>query len=97
MDIRVRRNHYGAQTQSFEAVLSLNGNKVSGTGSSPMLFIRAPRILNIDERKVKILAKYGQEAVAVRQNNLMGTTFHPELTDDLTWHLYFMKMIISFK
>lgn len=62
-----------------------------------MVFIRAPSIESIDSDKVKILAKYQNKAVAVRENNLIATSFHPELTDNITWHLYFMSILVQSK
>lgn len=64
---------------------------------TPMVFIRAPGIESIDRDKVRILATYGDIPVAVRQNHLIGISFHPELTDSLRWHMYFMDMVIKGK
>lgn len=62
-----------------------------------MVFIRAPGIESIDSNKVRILASYENEPVAVRQNNLIGISFHPELTDSLRWHMYFMDIVMKHK
>lgn len=62
-----------------------------------MIFIRAPGIESIDSDKVKILAKYKNTPVAVRQNNLIATSFHPELTNNLKWHMYFMTILLQCK
>lgn len=59
--------------------------------SIPAIFIRAPKILAAG-KNVEILAKHGDEIVAARQDNMLVTNFHPELTDDLRVHEYFLKM-----
>ena len=63
------------------------------------LFIRAPGIRSVDSVDVSVLATLTrggeEEPVAVRQGRLMATTFHPELTDDLRWHLYFLKLVLN--
>lgn len=62
-----------------------------------MVFIRAPGIESVDSDKVRVLATYKDRPVAVQQNDLIGTSFHPELTDSLEWHMYFMDMVIKEK
>jgi len=94
IDMKVCRNFYGSQKQSFEAYLELEDEEIRNNQNGPMLFIRAPGIKSLNLSKVKILAKYNDTPVAVRQNQLLATSFHPELTEDLTWHLFFLKMII---
>lgn len=64
---------------------------------TPMVFIRAPGIESVDSDKVRILATYKNAPVAVQQNDLIGTSFHPELTDSLKWHMYFMDILIKNK
>lgn len=91
MDITVRRNAYGRQLGSFQAV-----NDFKGIGTIPMTFIRAPYIEEISEKEgVEILAKVNGNIVAARQKNILVTSFHPELTDDLRVHSYFIKDICS--
>jgi len=97
MDVEVCRNYYGSQTQSFEASLEVEENELLSTGAHRMIFIRAPGIKRMDVSKVKILAKYNDAPVALRQENLLATSFHPELTPDLTWHFYFLNMILQHK
>jgi 5'-phosphate synthase pdxT subunit len=72
LSVKVSRNAYGGQTHSFEAEVSF------GTRSERVAFIRAPRIL--DASRVEVIASLGEEPVAVRQGNLFGASFHPELT-----------------
>lgn len=94
MDIEVERNAYGRQLDSFETQLEFDlgvaGRAYAGPGV-PGVFIRAPRIVSIG-KDVKILAEYKGEVVAARQKNLLATNFHPEMTDNLEVHRYFVGM-----
>ena len=93
MDISVKRNAFGRQRESFEALLDispLRENKLKG------IFIRAPYITNLGEG-VKELARYDGKVVAARQDNLLVGAFHPELGQDIRWHKYFINMIKEFK
>ncbi len=88
MDIKVKRNAYGSQLDSFvtnEVIEEISEKEI------PMVFIRAPYIVDIDE-KVDLLHKVDGNIVAVRQGNMLATSFHPELTNDTTFHEYFIKM-----
>ena len=89
MDIAVRRNAFGRQRDSFEAELS-----IPVLGEKPFLgiFIRAPIIVRAN-KEVEILAKLGGTSVAVRQGKLLASAFHPELTDDLRFHQYFLDIV----
>jgi len=90
MDIEVRRNAFGRQVDSFETVLDI---PVLGQPSFPAVFIRAPRIESVGDG-VEVLSNLPDgTAVAVRQGNLLATSFHPELTDDLRFHDYFLSII----
>jgi pyridoxal 5'-phosphate synthase pdxT subunit len=86
MDITVERNAYGRQLDSFETELAFEGEKV------PAIFIRAPKIASIG-KGVEVLARHEGEIVMAREKNLMITTFHPELTDDIIIHSYFLKCV----
>ena len=94
MDITVERNAYGRQIESFETQLEFDlgpaGRAIAGN-VVPGIFIRAPKILAVGVG-VEILAKHDGEIVAARQGNLLATNFHPELTDDLRVHGYFVEM-----
>ena len=85
MDIAAKRNAYGRQLGSFAA----NG-VFKGIGSVPMTFIRAPYISST--QGAEILAEVGGKAVAARQENMLVTAFHPELTEDTSVHSYFLDM-----
>jgi len=89
MDIKVRRNAYGRQVDSFEVDVEV---PVLGKEPFPAVFIRAPRIE--DARPgVEVLARYREGIILVRQGNLLAATFHPELTEDLRLHRYFLRMV----
>lgn len=86
MDIRARRNAYGRQLGSFACTAPFGD-----LGNTEMTFIRAPYIEAVGDG-VEVLATVDGNIVAARQNNQLATAFHPELTDDLTIHRYFLKM-----
>ncbi|MCW5822685.1 MAG: pyridoxal 5'-phosphate synthase glutaminase subunit PdxT [Cyanobacteria bacterium TGS_CYA1] len=95
MDITVRRNAYGPQKSSFEADLdisALNMGEGEGNNSFPGIFLRAPSILSAKEN-VQVLCQFDGLAVMARQDNLLVTTFHPEITDDLRIHKYFIDQV----
>lgn len=90
MNIQVRRNAYGRQVDSFEADL-----EVPPLGAPPFrgVFIRAPRIERVG-KGVEVLATLSDGSpVAAREHNLVATVFHPELTEDVRFHEYFLTMV----
>ncbi len=90
MKIRVRRNAFGRQRESFETELSI---PVLGEKPFPGIFIRAP-IIEQANSDVEILAKLADGSiVAAREGNLLASAFHPELTDDLRFHRYFLDIV----
>jgi len=90
MDMRVRRNAFGRQVDSFEATLSIAG--LDG-GPFRAVFIRAPIIEDVGP-PVEILARLDDGTpVAARQGRLLATAFHPELTPDPRFHLLFLEMV----
>ena len=90
MDIKVRRNAFGRQRESFETKLSIPS---LGKKLFPAVFIRAPLIEEVN-RGVEVLAKLGDGTiVAARQGKLLVSAFHPELTDDLRFHQYFLDIV----
>ncbi len=89
MDVGVQRNAFGRQVDSFEQGLSI---EALGSAEYHAIFIRAPVIIRVGA-EVKILASLSDgRPVAVQQNNLMATSFHPELTADPRVHLYFVAL-----
>jgi 5'-phosphate synthase pdxT subunit len=89
LDIKVARNWFGRQVDSFEEELDFTG--LTG-GRFRAVFIRAPVVKSVG-RGVEVLARVsGGPAVAVRKGRLMATAFHPELTADDRVHRYFVRM-----
>ena len=87
MDISVRRNAFGSQLDSFEALLDFDGEQVN------VAFIRAPIVERVG-KGVQVLASLGDgRVVAVRQKNMLATSFHPEITGETCVHQYFLQMI----
>jgi 5'-phosphate synthase pdxT subunit len=93
LDITVERNAFGRQHESFEADLDI---PLIGESPFKSIFIRGPIVKEIG-KDVQILAKYNDKIVAVQQNNIIGTSFHPELTEDNRFHSYFIKMVLNNK
>jgi len=90
MDISVRRNAFGRQVDSFETELSV---PVLGPAPYHAIFIRAPIIKKVG-KSVQVLAKLPDGTpVAARQERLLVTSFHPELTRDVRFHEYFLSLI----
>ena len=88
MDIKVTRNGYGRQSASFIIWHEFDGKKI------PMTFIRAPFIESVSDQ-VLTLSIHDQKIVAARQDNMLVTSFHPELSNDLYIYHYFIDIIKS--
>ncbi len=89
MNIIVKRNAFGRQKESFETELPI---PVLGKEPFPAVFIRAPAIDRVDGG-VDVLARLSDGTiVAARQGKLLASAFHPELTDDLRFHRYFLDI-----
>ena len=88
LNVVVERNSYGRQVDSFETDLKI---PVIGDSGFYGVFIRAPRITETGEN-VEVLASYDGDPVLIRQGNILGATFHPELTDDTRVHEYFLSL-----
>ena len=86
MDMVVERNAYGRQLGSFYTEA-----ECKGVGKIPMTFIRGPIISSVGE-DVEILAIVDNQIVAAQEKNMLVTSFHPELTDDVRLHQYFINM-----
>jgi 5'-phosphate synthase pdxT subunit len=86
LDATVDRNAFGRQRDSFEAAL-----QVEGVGTLPAVFIRAPVLTKVSA-PTEVLAKNERGVVAVRKGRILGTAFHPELTDDTRLHEWFITM-----
>jgi len=90
-DISIKRNEYGRQIESFEADLS-----IKDIGDFKGIFIRSPVIKSFNNG-VETLAEHKNNPVIIRQDNILITTFHPELTNDTRIHEYFLNMAQEYK
>lgn len=93
MDITVRRNAYGSQLDSFSqpaVIPEISEQPI------PLTFIRAPWIEQAKEPEVQILCRLNGHIVAAKQKNMLVTSYHPEVTDDLHSHEYFKKLTLSY-
>ncbi|SDG46779.1 pyridoxal phosphate synthase yaaE subunit [Fontibacillus panacisegetis] len=88
MDIKVSRNAFGRQRESFETDLDIRGLEEPVRA----VFIRAPLITAVGNN-VEVLSTYNNEIVTAREGHLLVSSFHPELTDDYSLHAYFLEMI----
>ncbi len=90
MDTKVNRNAFGRQRESFEAQLEVS------VLDSPYnaVFIRAPAIVEYGD-DVRVLARIGDLVVAAEKGNVLALAFHPELTDDMRLHQYFLDRVFG--
>ena len=90
LDIAVRRNAFGNQNDSFETDLA-----IPELGDPPVhaVFIRAPVVETVGERATTLASLADGRVVAVEQGNLLGTSFHPEVTDDYRFHRRFLDRV----
>lgn len=88
IDATVKRNGFGRQRMSFEADINFKDDNYHG------IFIRAPYVEEISD-DVEILSKYDNKIIAVKQNQYMGISFHPELTEDTLIHKLFITEVKS--
>lgn len=89
MNIVVERNSFGRQRESFEADLEI---PVLGEERFKGVFIRSPAVREAGP-EVKVLCKFNDVIVVVQQDNMIGTAFHPELTNDLRLHEHFLSIV----
>ncbi len=97
LDIAVRRNAFGRQTDSFEADVTMD--HIEG-GTVHAVFIRAPWVERIGEGvdvigRVDVPGLDQSKVIAVQQGPVLATSFHPEVTDDLRIHQYFVDLVRS--
>ncbi len=88
-DTLVDRNSFGRQVDSFETDLEVKGME---GGPYTAVFIRAPHIMEVGP-DVEVLATFQDRIVTARQGNLLGASFHPELTDDVRLHKLFLNIV----
>jgi len=94
LDVTVERNAFGRQNDSFETDL-----RIDALGKAPFkgVFIRAPAVSEATGKDVEVIARHANKIVAVRQKNIIGTAFHPELADDARMHRQFVRMVVDYK
>ena len=93
LDIKLERNSFGRQRDSFETDISLDSINIPKFNG---VFIRAPSVSEVGS-DVEVLSKFNEKIVAVKKGNVIGTSFHPELTEDNSLHKYFVNLVNSFK
>ncbi|HEX7033222.1 MAG TPA: pyridoxal 5'-phosphate synthase glutaminase subunit PdxT [Nitrososphaera sp.] len=93
LDIVIERNAFGRQNDSFEADLAID---MLGKEAFKGVFIRAPAVSEVG-KDVEVIAKLNNKVVAVKQKNIIGTAFHPELSGDSRMHRHLVKMVMDFK
>lgn len=93
LDIVIERNAFGRQGESFETDMDI---PAFGKEKFRGVFIRAPAVSEVG-KDVEVLAMFNDRVVAVRQGNILGTAFHPELSDDNRVHRQLVKMALDFK
>jgi pyridoxal 5'-phosphate synthase pdxT subunit len=92
LDVTIERNAFGRQHESFESDLDipyLGERRFNG------VFIRGPAITEIGNN-VEVIAEFDKKIVAVRQNNILGTSFHPELANDNRFHINIVKLMVEY-
>jgi pyridoxal 5'-phosphate synthase pdxT subunit len=89
LDVVIERNSFGRQHESFETEL-----EIDGIGANPFkgVFIRAPSVKSVG-RDVQVLGRLAEKIIAVQQGNLIGTSFHPELSGDPRFHIRLIKQV----
>ena len=93
LDIKLERNSFGRQKQSFESDISMDSINISKFNG---VFIRAPSVSDVGS-DVEVLSKFNEQIVAVKKGNVIGTSFHPELTEDTALHKYFINLVNTSK
>jgi pyridoxal 5'-phosphate synthase pdxT subunit len=93
LDIVIERNAFGRQNDSFEADISIS---MLGKEAFKGVFIRAPAVSEVG-KDVEVICKLNNRIVAVKQKNIIGTAFHPELSNDSRMHTHLINMVLEFK
>ncbi len=93
LEIKIERNSFGRQRESFEAEIAMDSINIPQFRG---IFIRAPSISEVSS-DVEVLAKFNEKIVAIKKGNIIGTSFHPELTSDVSLHKYFVNLVKNSK
>lgn len=89
LEIKIERNSFGRQKESFEAEISMDSINIPKFNG---VFIRAPSVSEVSS-DVNVLSKFNEKIVAIKKGNIIGTAFHPELTTDVSLHKYFVTLV----
>ncbi len=89
LDVKLERNSFGRQRESFEAEIAMDSINIPRFRG---VFIRSPSISELNS-DVQVLAKFNEKIVAIKKGNIIGTSFHPELTKDVSLHKYFVNLV----
>ena len=92
-DIKLERNSFGRQKESFESDISMDSINIPKFNG---VFIRAPSVSDVGS-DVEVLSKFNDRIVAIKKDNVIGTAFHPELTEDTSLHKYFVNLVNTSK
>jgi len=92
-DIKLERNSFGRQKQSFESNISLDSIDIPKFNG---VFIRSPSVSDVGS-DVEILSKFNNRIIAIKKGNVIGIAFHPELTEDTSVHKYFINLVNNSK
>ena len=93
LEIKIERNSFGRQRESFEAEVAMDSINIPQFRG---IFIRAPSVSELSS-DVEVLAKFNEKIVAIKKGNIIGTSFHPELTSDVSLHKYFINLVKNSK
>ena len=93
LEIKIERNSFGRQRESFEAEVAMDSINIPQFRG---VFIRAPSVSELSS-DVEVLAKFNEKIVAIKKGNIIGTSFHPELTSDVSLHKYFVNLVKNSK
>ena len=93
LEIKIERNSFGRQRESFEAEVAMDSINIPQFRG---IFIRAPSVSEVNS-DVEVLAKFNEKIVAIKKGNIIGTSFHPELTSDVSLHKYFVNLVKNSK
>jgi len=93
LEIKIERNSFGRQRESFEAEIAMDSISIPQFRG---VFIRAPSISEVSS-DVEVLSKFNEKIVAIKKGNIIGTSFHPELTSDVSLHKYFVNLVKNSK
>ena len=93
LHIKLERNSFGRQKESFESTISMDSINIPKFNG---VFIRAPSVSDVGS-DVEVLSKFNERIVAVKKGNVIGTAFHPELTENTALHKYFINLVNTSK